>query len=1148
MKNYVALILLLLGGAWAELQAQDTTVVQTLTFDSTSRSGTWAFPADTGQTYRKIIMQYRMRCHNAAVGNGNVGCREWDYSCNTVIRDSSQQDSAAATHPSHIIGGFSGNSFPISTGPTYTYFDYNQYNVTYTSTIAETLATVGVGTASLGAPFTASMPQAKTQYLWTASELTGAGLSAGSLTSMRMDLSSLGSGLDFLRISIKPTTKTQLDPATPDLDGFTEVYFSNTNFSATGSQNFNFYNPFAWDGSSNLIVEFTFRNTATGMDNDLAGTALAMDIGLQSNTEDYFIEIPGAGGVQLPSNSLSAVNNAITISFWSYGDPALPINTTILEGVDASNNRQANVHLPWGNGQVYWDCGNDGSGYDRINFTPNAGDLEGRWTHWAFTKNVSTGEMRIYIDGQLAHSGTGLTRPIDISEFYIGRNNGGNRYFLGKMDEFRVWNAELSAATIQDWMHREVTAAHPNYANLQGYYRMNGGSGSTLVDDSPNNADGSILGGTAWRSLQAEDFRSDFNVLTSRPNATFVKGSYTQNVITTTIRDSIINPMYSVETFGVNGSDLVSQGNSAFNIGGWQYVYDENGMVLDSVLAPIDSTINISTLDYYRFGPMDLEIMSFVTPYGNGLDLGPNGVMWEFDVTDYEPALHGDVFMYMNRGGQFQEEMDIRFLMIEGTPPRDVKSIRNIWPIPNTLGQPGNNYANYAADLIQEPRQVVLPGDEEAWKIRTMVTGHGQEGEFIARQHYMNIDQGANEWEWFAWTECSEVPVFPQGGTWLFDRAGWCPGDPTDLQEFPLDGLASPGDTIEVDYGIQNISNPGDTRYITSHLLVGYGTPNFNLDAAVDRVKVPSDQSEFDRYNPACSQPVVIIKNEGATPLTSLDITYNVRGGTPLTYTWTGNLNFLQTEEVALPLTNPGFWMNATDQVFEVSISQPNGGTDQQPDNDVYYSRYNAWENYQGGLTLNWRTNANGGQTTWRVYDETGAVVAQNSPFLGANTIYNEELNLPAGCYKLRVDDTGDDGLYYWFTPNNGIGYFRLLEYGIIQENFEPEFGGFFEHHFWTDGLVNGEEVTEPELLSVYPNPSSGLYHVSLEGFANRDITMEVFDLQGKLVWTAPPMEVGSLGSLEEVVDLSHLAEGRYVLKIWDGKRLRTQQLQRLDQ
>ncbi len=1143
--------LLLVGaflfGCLFQVNAQDTTVVQTLTFDSTSRSGTWVFPADTGQTYRKIIMQYRMRCHNAAVGNGNVGCREWDYSCNTLIRDSSQVDSAAATHPSHLIGGYSGSSFPISNGTTYTYYDYDQYLVNYSAVLAETTATVGAGAMSLNAPFTASIPEVKTQYLWTANELTAAGLSAGNLTSLRMDVNSLGSNLNFLRVGIKATTKTLLDADDPDVDGFTPVYFTNTTFPATGLQNLNFYNPFAWDGTSNIIVEFSFLNAGTGTDNAVNGMALGMDMGLQSTKEEYYLDIPQAGGADMPTNSLSGVSNEITISFWSYGADALPQNTTVFEGVDAASRRQANVHLPWNNSRVYWDCGNDGSGYDRIDFAANAADFEGRWTHWAFTKNVTTGTMNIYIDGQLAHTGSGRTRPITLSEFRLGGAINSTLRYNGKIDEFRIWNAELSQSVIQDWMNKDITASHPNYANLQAYYPMDGGSGMTLADASPNNFTANILGGAAWRQLRGNDYYRNFAALQTRPNVTFVKGTYTQTTTVTTIRDSIPNPLYSVEGFEVQGTDLVSQGTSGYNIGGWQYVYDESGAVTDSILAPTDSTINVSTIDYFRKADyMDLEIMSFVTPYGNGLDLGPDGVMWEFDVTDFEPALHGSVFMYMNRGGQFQEEMDIRFLMIEGTPPRDVKSIRNIWPIPGVLGQPGNNYANYAADLLQEPRDVALPVDEDAWKIRTMVTGHGQEGEFIPRTHYMNIDGGSEEWVWQAWTECSEVPVYPQGGTWLFDRAGWCPGDPTDLEEFALDGLATAGDTVNIDYGIFNIANPGDSRYITSHLLVGYGAPNFSLNAAVENVKVPTDRTRYARYNPACSEPVVIIKNEGSTTLTSLDIIYNVQGGTSQTFSWTGSLGFLETEEVTLPLSAPTFWNGGTANVFEVQLANPNGGMDEQPENDVFYSPFEPWATYMGGLVLNWRTNLNGSQTTWRVYNDQGAIVAQNTPFLGNNTTYQDELNLPAGCYKLRFNDAGDNGLYYWFTPQNGTGYARITEYGQIKVIFEPEFGGFFEHSFWTDGLVNGEEVTEVERLSISPNPSEGRFKVEMEGFSAQELHMEVYDLQGKRVWQSNHVVLDGSPVHEEIIDLSDLSRGQYLLKIWNGERLRTRTLQRL--
>ncbi|MEZ4985339.1 MAG: hypothetical protein R2795_09935 [Saprospiraceae bacterium] len=63
------------------------------------RSGYFTFPANEGQTYEKILMRYNMRCHDAAIGSGNVGCREWDYSCNTFITDPTRVDSARDTPP-----------------------------------------------------------------------------------------------------------------------------------------------------------------------------------------------------------------------------------------------------------------------------------------------------------------------------------------------------------------------------------------------------------------------------------------------------------------------------------------------------------------------------------------------------------------------------------------------------------------------------------------------------------------------------------------------------------------------------------------------------------------------------------------------------------------------------------------------------------------------------------------------------------------------------------------------------------------------------------------------------------------------------------------------------------------------------------------
>ncbi|MEM7038518.1 MAG: LamG-like jellyroll fold domain-containing protein, partial [Bacteroidota bacterium] len=661
--------------------------------------------------------------------------------------------------------------------------------------------------------------------------------------------------------------------------------------------------------------------------------------------------------------------------------------------------RQANVHLPWSNGQVYWDCGNDGTGYDRINLPANANDFKDRWTHWAFTKNAATGEMRIWLDGQLFHSGTGLTRQIDMQNFRIGRSITGGSVYNGFVDEFRVWSSELDSATIRDWMFRDVDNSHPDYASLVSYWKLNEGTGSNVADASATGASATIRGAPVWRSHRGATLHRNFSVLQNRPNTTFVSGVYTTNTINTTIRDSVLNPQNQVIEYTVNGTDLLVVDTNYYYQAGYQYVYDENGTLVDSVMANVDSTINISTLTYYTKGPMHIELMSFVTPYGNGLDLGPDGVMWEFDMTDYAPILKGRKHMYLHRGGQNQEEMDIRFIFIEGTPPRDVHSLQNIWPLTGFLGQPGNSYSNIANDVIFEPRSFALDPNSDFYKIRSSITGHGQNGEFIRRWHYVDLDGGQPEWRWQVWTECSAIPVYPQGGTWLFDRAGWCPGDPTDLEEYPLDDYVSPGDTTLIDYGIDPVADMSASNYLVAQQMVSYGPRNFGLDACIPMVTRPSDRTAYSRWNPACNEPIIILRNEGDSTLTSVDITYNVRGGATRTYNWTGTLEFLEEEEVALPVDNASFWMNATDDVFEVALSNPNGGIDENTDNDVYASRFESWDVYTGNtVDFFWRTNNRQNENSWFLYDENGTVLAQNSPFLAANTVYTEVFNLPAGC------------------------------------------------------------------------------------------------------------------------------------------------------
>ncbi len=1111
------------------VQAQDTIVVQTLTLDSPTRSGSFEFPDDPNQSYRKILMQYTMRCLNGEVnpGNNSTGCHEWDYSCNTFLTDSTGVDSTRAFHPNYIISNYSDNTFNYTSQPTYTYYQYTQQEITYDNVISESVNQIGTGSDNLPHPFNTSIPVAKNQYLWTAAELMAAGVTAGDISSLRLDVSSLGSNLDFLRIKMKHTNQSTLDGNSMESDNFTNVYFLNT-VPTSGMNSFNFHTPFNWDGTSNILVEFSYQNDMAGMQSESVGQDAGADIALVSGMEDRYLVFSGAENIDIPTTNFEGISDEITISFWSYGtEDALPTNTTIFEGVDDNNNRQANVHLPWSNGRIYWDCGNAGSGYDRIDKEANVSDFEGKWSHWTFTKNTNTGWMKIYLNGGLWHSGTGMTNPIDISTFKIGSSSTGTNKYHGALNEFRIWNKELSQTTIQEWMYKDLNASHPDWGNMVAYYQFNEPSGQIVMDNSANAIFGTINGAPARKSIVGEDIYRNMTASSMRPNVSFVQGVYTQSITNHVETIAEENGQHSVTEYSVSGTDLV-EGNTIFV---WQaadeVTYDEDGNVVASNPVNAENSISINDLEYYNKRPSKYELISFVTPYGFFLDLGPDGQTWTFDVTDFAPILKGSKYLTMERGGQYNEEFDIKFLFITGTPPREVQSIQNVWPFAS------GGFTAITNNNVFEPRNVMLSPDGTYFKMRTSVTGHQQNGEFQPRTHYINVDGGTNEYSFQVWKECGENPVYPQGGTWIFDRAGWCPGMPTDLRELDLTDFVTPGQMSEIDYGVIPVADQSSTNYLVSNQLVTYGAANFSNDAEALTVIRPTNDIEHGRKNPICNNPIVVIQNSGSNTLTSLDISYGTVGGMMETFTWTGSLDFLETEEVTLPTNNYLFWQTANTNRFEVTVSNPNGVADENPDNDTFTSTFDLTDKYEGAITFNYNTNNRAFQNTFRLRDQNGDIVLERTN-MSNQTTYNDEITLMPGCYSMEFDDSGDDGLDFWYWQavgqNVGTGYFRIVQNNQLVKTFEPDFGAFIHYDFFVDGTVSNENLEQNQILGVFPNPTQGTFSIELKGFEGRDVDVEVVDVMGRSIYIQS-LDI-YLEDFRHDIDISHLADGMYFVKI----------------
>ena len=1121
----------------ASLRAQvpgDTIVVSTFNYTQTqsSRDTFVQFPNLPGVTYEKIYMLYNMRCKNGLVsppvqGQTNLGCGEWDYTCNTYIVDSTKVDSTKAKHPSHIITGFSGSTYNYRTQPTYTYYQYTQQNVVYNSTVSETSATVGSGLSNASAPLTTDKRSAKSQFLWTAAELSAAGLTAGNITSIRLNLASAGSAAGFLKVRMKHSTQTALNASSPDLGGFTEVYFLNTSLNA-GVNQLNFYTPFNWNGTDNLLVEFSFSNAGNGTASSVLSDLTAGISGLVSEGNDFAFEFSGSNRMNLGNGNFTGFSNQISIAFWAYGNPDfLPQNTSAVYATNAQNHRQVNIHFPWSNSRIYWDCGS-GGGYDRIDKAANNNEFEGQWNHYVFTKNSATGVMNIYLNGVLWHTGTGLTIPVQITDFMLGTAPNGSNPWFGRMDEFSLWKTELQAADIQAWMHKTITASHPAYADLVAYYRFNEGTGTTSADQSTAAATGTAVGIPVWRLIAGKDVFKNFTETSTRPQITFVQGVYNQTVTPIVTMDSVQNIPNTVYSFIVNNNNIQPFDTNVYYQAGYTYVYDGDlGTLLDSVNNAQSGSISVVQLDYFLRSPAAFQIMSFVTPYGINLDLGMEGKTWTFDVTDYAPILKGWKRMFINGGGERQEDMDIKFVFIVGTPPRDVKDINNLWKVE----APG--YTAILNDDKYEPRTVPLAANASAFKIRTAITGHGQEGEFIPRTHFINIAGGNPEFSWDVWKKCAENPVYPQGGTWIYDRAGWCPGMATDTKEMDITPFVTPGSTAMIDYGLNTAS--GSSNYWVSNQLVNYGAPNFTLDAAVIDVKHPSTKVEYARTNPMCSQPIVVIRNTGSTALTTLRIEYWVNNN-PVreVYNWSGSLGFLETAEVSLPFSD-NLWSavnGANGNTFNVEIKDPNGGTDAYSFNNIFRSKFNITNVVPSNFIIWSRMNGAPTETSYEIIDQNGTQIFQRSG-MAANTQYRDTFNLPFGCYQFKITDTDEDGIDFW-ANNDGVGFVRFRAgNGAALVNFEGDFGASFIYNFTIDWPLSYEQLQESSELVLYPNPAQQSFN--LEGKAMTNARIRLYNAVGQ------ELQVPVSPSAQGVrVDCSSLPTGIYqvVIQTENGKVL----------
>ena len=200
---------------------------------------------------------------------------------------------------------------------------------------------------------------------------------------------------------------------------------------------------------------------------------------------------------------------------------------------------------------------------------------------------------------------------------------------------------------------------------------------------------------------------------------------------------------------------------------------------------------------------------------------------------------------------------------------------------------------------------------------------------------------------------------------------------------------------------MQALFTPGGTR---AGILTSNGclpaVPDFDLDASILSVNEPNGFSCSTEVTPSLT-----LFNNGANVLTSATITYDIDGGTSSTFAWTGSLDFGQTDDIILPVQTPGDGAH----VFNVTVSSPNGGVDENTSNDSGTSNFSL--DSQGiDVTMTLTLDNYPGETTWTVDDANGNTVLSGGAYAGSGVVV-ETGCIAEGCYTLTVFDSFGDGM-----------------------------------------------------------------------------------------------------------------------------------------
>lgn len=549
---------------------------------------------------------------------------------------------------------------------------------------------------------------------------------------------------------------------------------------------------------------------------------------------------------------------------------------------------------------------------------------------------------------------------------------------------------------------------------------------------------------------------------------------------------------------------------------------------LDHIYVRRRGGVNSPSLDY--------PIGRMLTPYG-GAFAKDWSFEWNTEITDFSLLLRDSVEIEYQHTG-FEPANDrgwkitVDFEIIKGNPVMEPVSIIKLY-------DGSFKYGDSTLDIEQQLKPVSFTTEKDATQAVLLVyqTGHGMDangcGEFCSRYREIWFDNKMID-KRDIWRKCGDNPLYPQAGTWIIDRAYWCPGYLQHPDVFLLPVTNSKNHTIDINMQPYITEKPSANEVITAYL-VQYRKTVVKHDAAIEDVIVPTDKQIHLRSNPSSVGAKVILKNLGTAILRQCIIEYGTESFPKRKYNWKGNLAFNQQDTIALP----GIIDAKTgSNIFQVVVLAPNGKKDQHAADNQVNVVFTKVPVHGREIIVNLFTNQQADQNSYEVKNSSGKIVYERKPgSLSNETNYRDTLKLIPGSYEFVLKDKGDNGLEFWFNTRGGRGFARLLDSsGHMIRNFDSDFGSGIHYGFEVadDTAMTTSPALEPA-VGVFPTRTKGKTTMDYFGNTPQKVLVKLVTDPG-----GDTIEEHVYESLKEGIftyDLSYRPAQRYYLKVYaDGK------------